>query len=149
MNVIYKELNTFSFAYMLREMWYLVSTCSFALLRYCWDALSIFDNATVWIILSYTGEELHNISCQGKCEGSWLIIYTSYLDVWDVRRDRIFDKRQSTIDIDTCMTWYLFIMCHFITLTWSRFPIHPQTRCTMPPDIQDIINWYEILFYIY
>jgi hypothetical protein len=62
-----------------------------------------------------------------------LIIYTSYLDVWDVRRDRIFDKRQSTIDIDTWMTWYLFITRHLITLTWLRFPIHPQTRCTMPP----------------
>jgi hypothetical protein len=91
MNVIYKELDTFSFDYMPWGIWPLVSTSPVVLLWHCWDALSRSNNATVWTILTYIGDELHNINCLGKREGNWLMIYASYL--FGTLREIVFFRR--------------------------------------------------------
>jgi hypothetical protein len=39
----------------------------------------------------YTSDELHNISSQGKYEGNWLVTHISYLNLWDARRDNVFE----------------------------------------------------------
>jgi hypothetical protein len=37
-------------------------------------------------------------------QGNWLVIHTSYIDLLDATRDRVFEEWHLMIDIDTYMT---------------------------------------------
>jgi hypothetical protein len=85
-NVIYKGLDTFNFVYIPWGIWPLISTDH----MHCFDIVEVhYPYQVMWQfewsqhVPDYvdTGDELHNISYQGKREGNWLMIHTSYLDL--------------------------------------------------------------------
>ncbi|GFZ09841.1 hypothetical protein Acr_21g0004400 [Actinidia rufa] len=56
-----------------------------------------------------TGDELHDISRQGRREENWLLIHAAYLDMWHDMRDHIFVEWHLTVDLQSCMRWYMSI----------------------------------------
>ena len=91
---------------------------------------------------------MHNISRQSKHNENWLVIYASYLDLWDARRYCVFKERHLTIYVNTYMKWYLSITRRFITPTWSCFLRCSRNLMHYMPRYWDKIDWYAILFYI-
>jgi hypothetical protein len=52
------------------------------------------------------------------------------------------------IDVNTCMRWYMSIMCCFITPTGCFFRDVHEIQCIMRFNIRGIYDWYTILFYM-